>query len=456
MSNIKCQKLKFRGFTLIEALVVLFIFSLIVVTFYSLFTLGIRHIADARNRLGALSLANEKMEIVRNIKYDDIGTVGGEIEGSIAQDETVIENGRQYAVRTLVEYVDDPFDGTGYDDTIWWADYKRVTIIASWSGVAGAEEVKLISRFVPPGLEVEHIGDGILSVNIFSDQSGREGIPNSTVHIVNPETGLDTTKNTDLSGTATFMGSNIGYSIQKYQITVVKTGYETVATMPPYPANPYNPTDVHASVVTGSINVADIVQNKLAALKVSAVDYLGEPLPNIEFHIAGGREMGIQPVLPFDPVYNLDTDGETDSDGEKDFGPVSPGQYAVSLSSLMTDFEIIETNPVSPFSLLSDQSLNFQVKLASKNMTSLLVKVLNNSDSSPIPGAEVRLSDSNGYNATQTASNEGKAFFPVTADVFQSGNYHLSVTAGGFQENSSDVTVSANALKIEEITLTSL
>lgn len=444
------------GFTLIEALIALFIFSLITVTFYSLFSLGLRHIADAKNRLGALSLANEKMEIARNIKYDDIGTIGGEIEGAIPQDEDVIENGRRYSAHTLVEYVDDPFDGIGYEDSIWWADYKRVAITVSWNGVSSNEEVKLVSRFVPPGLEVEHIGDGILSVNIFSDQSGREGIPNSTVHIINPETGLDTIKNTDANGTATFMGSNVGNSIQKYQITVAKTGYETVITMPPYPATPYNPTDVHASVVTGSINVADIVQNKLAALTVSSVDYLGDPLSGIKFHIIGGREMGTQSVLPFDPIYNLDTNSETDSDGEKDFGSVSPGQYAVSLSSLMTEYEIIETNPASPFSLLSDQSLNFQIKLANKNMTSLLIRVLNNSDSSPIPGAEINLSNGSGYDATQIASSEGKAFFPVTADLFQGGTYSVRVTASGFAESNSEITVSANALKIEEITLDSL
>ncbi|MDO8529576.1 MAG: prepilin-type N-terminal cleavage/methylation domain-containing protein [bacterium] len=444
------------GFTLIEALVTLFIFSLIVVTFYSLFTLGMRYIADAKNRLGAVSLANEKMEIVRNIKYDDIGTVGGEIEGYISQDENIVENGRRYAARTLVEYVDDPFDGTGYDDSVWWADYKKVTITISWSGVAGNEEVKLISRFVPPGLEVEHVGDGILSVNIFSDQPGGTGIPNTTVHIVNPETGLDTAKETDNSGNATFMGSNVSNSIQKYQITATKSDYETVNTMPPYPETSYNPIDVHASVVTGSVNVANIVQNKLVVLKVSAIDYLGESLSDIEFHITGGRKIGNQAVSPFDLIYNLDTNEVTASNGEKDFGSVSPGQYSVSLSPSMADYEVIETDPISPFSLLSDQNLNFKIKLADKNATSILIKVLNNSDNSPIPGAQVKLSNSSGYDVTQTASNEGKAFFPVTADLFQSGNYNLSVTAGGFQENNSEATVNINALKIEEIKLISL
>jgi len=70
------------AFTLIEALVVLFVFSLITLTFYSVFTLGGAYIIESKNRLRAVSLANEKMEIIRNLEYDDIGVVGGIPDGA--------------------------------------------------------------------------------------------------------------------------------------------------------------------------------------------------------------------------------------------------------------------------------------------------------------------------------------------------------------------------------------
>jgi len=238
MSKLKQKnKNKNKGFMLIEALTLLFIFALIMVTFYSVFTIGIRYIQDAKNRLGALAVANEKMEIIRNLKYDNIGTVGGTISGNIPQEQTVIENTRSYNVRTQVSYVDDPYDGLAYADTVWFEDYKKVIVTVSWSGVKTSEEVKLISRFVPPGKEVAHAGDGILSVNIFSDQSGGAGVAGSKVQIVNPDTGINTYEETNASGNVTFMGSTVANSIQKYQITVTKDGYETVTTFPPYPKN---------------------------------------------------------------------------------------------------------------------------------------------------------------------------------------------------------------------------
>lgn len=460
------------GFTFIEAMTVLFVFSLITLAFYSLISSGTRFIQDSKNRLGALAAVNEKMEIVRNLQYDDIGTVGGEIEGNIPQDETVVENARQYNVRTLVEYVDDSFDGTGYSDTVWFEDYKRVTITVSWNGInGGQEEVKLVSRFVPPGLEVAHLGDGILSVNIFSDQPGGTGISGSTVHVFNSETGLDTQKQTDASGNAMFMGSNVTDSIQKYEITVTKSEYETVNTMPPYPDTPYNPTDAHASVVTGSINVTNIVQNKLAELEASTIDYLDQPVGNIDFHLVGGRKIGTEAALPpdDDPIYNLDGDYQTNASGEKDFGSVSPGQYQFNLSSSVTGYEFIKTDPdcsyenidgkeVYSFSLSSDQSLDFKVKLAEEDATSLLVEAVRMNDDdtySSVAGAVVKLSDDSGYDVTQTTGANGRVFFPTTSDAFEPGTYDLKITAEGFQENNSQVTVSVNELKIEQVSLTS-
>ena len=62
--KIDCFVRKVQGFTLIEALLVLFIFSLIAVTFYSLFSVGTKHILESKFRLGATAVANERMESV--------------------------------------------------------------------------------------------------------------------------------------------------------------------------------------------------------------------------------------------------------------------------------------------------------------------------------------------------------------------------------------------------------
>jgi type II secretory pathway pseudopilin PulG len=453
------KKNKF-GFTLIEALTVLFIFSLITLTFYSVFSSGSRYIIDAKNRLGAVSLANERMEVVRNLKYSDVGTVDGEVNGNIPQEEDVTENGRTFHVSTLVEYVQDPMDGV-FPADVAFEDYKRVTVTVFWnSSSANQGKVTLTSRFVPPGLEVANPGDGILSVNVYSDQPGGTGIPDSNVHIINTDTGLDTDKQTSSGesslGNATFMGNNIKESIQKYEIEVTKAGYETVRTMPltGTPEIP-KPKFIHASVIAGLLNVAYIAQNKLAEdLKIVTVDHMNQPIADINFHLVGGKELGKDSLD--NPVYNMNEDSKTDSHGEKDYGAVSPGPFTITPSLSSSNYKLIGTTPYSPFSLLHDQNTTFKIKLADVNTTSLLVKIVKNEDLALIPlsGAQVEVKNELiSYDSTLTTDENGTVFFPTDTTPFQAGTYNLIVKNSGYQDSDSQVTVSNNALKEETITM---
>lgn len=438
-----------KGFTLIEALTLLFIFSVITITFYYVLSNGLGYIQNSKNRLGAISVANEKVETIRNLEYDDIGTQNGEISGDIPDDETVLENTKQYDIHTLVEYIDDPFDGLEYSDEIWFEDYKKVTVTVSW----GNGEVKIVSRFVPPGAEVPQPGDGILSINIFSDQSGA-AVSGSTVHVVNSETGLDSEKQTDSVGNVTFSGDKIRNSLQKYKVTVTKSDYETVTTLPPYPDTAFNPVDVHASVVVGMVNVVNFIQNKLADLKISSVDSQNQSVAEVGFIIEGGRKIGTELEFPNNPMYNLDTSDNTGSSGEKSFSDISPGQYALE-PNVSADYELVGTEPVSPFTLHSEESLTFKIKLAKKNVTSLLVKVRDSAESDlSVSGAQVKLSNAFGYDVTQTTGVDGAVVFPNNSDAFEAGDYDLKVTADGFSESNSQVTINLNELKIETIILT--
>lgn len=441
------------AFTLIEALIFLFIFVLITVTFYQVFSVGAKYIIDSKNRLGAVSLANERMEMARNLSYNNLGTDGGTIEGNIPQEQDVTENGRTYHVKTEVTGEDDPFDGVAPADAAF-LDYKKVTIIVTWGGEG---DVRLTSRFVPPGLEVADPNNGILSINIFSDQPGGKGIPHTNVHIKNSETGLDTNLETDDSGNLMLMGNNVTQSIRKYEITVTKDGYETVATMPPYPETPYNPTNIHASVILGSINVANIVQNELADLKIKTEDGLGQAVPDIDFFLIGGKMLGTNASFPNDPVYGINDSYTTGSNGEKDLNDISPGQFIIT-PSISADYELINIDPQDKFSLYSSTPLTVTAKLAPKNVASLLVKVQEDDNGTlvPISGAQVNLSNiatGGTYNTTVVSASNGAAYFPVNTDPLIAGDYELKITAAGFKEGSPAVTIKENELKVESVTL---
>lgn len=449
-------KKRYDGFTLIEALVLLFIFSLITVTFYQVMSVGTAYMVDSKNRLTALAIANEKMEAVRNLKYDNVGTIGGNADGSIPPEENVTVGGRTYNIDNAVEYVDDPLDGVYPADAVF-EDYKKVTIKVAWINGANTEEVKLVSRFVPAGLEVLNPGDGVLFVNVFSDPPDAQPISGATVHVENDETNLIDTETTGDDGQVIFMGSKVTDSVQKYKIKVSKTGYETVETLP-HDYSDYQPKFVHGSVETntGIPNVSNIIQNKLGNLKITTEDYLGQPVPDISFHITGGKIIGNLWTFPNDPVYNLNEDGSTNSEGVKEYGPVSPsnGSYTFTLSSSVTDYELIYTDPPSPFVLFPEQSIDFKVRLASKTAPSLLVKVISSGDSAPVSGAQVTLTNGSDYTANQDTLYNGAAFFPITADPLIPDDYTVEVSADGYSNKEIQTTISVNELKEETIDLT--
>lgn len=440
----------------------LFIFSLITISFYSLISTGSQHIINAKNRLGALALANEKMEVVRNLSYNDIGTDTGAVDGMLKENEQVTKNTRQYDVNTLVEYIDDPFDEQGLPDDNVPTDYKLVTITVSWNSGAGTDSVKLVSRFVPQGLEVLDPDHGILSINIFSDQPGGTGIPSSKVHVVNSETGLDTEVYTNSEGNVILMGDRISDSIQKYEITVTKSGYETAQTYPPYPATAYNPTDVHASVVTGVMNVFNMVQNKLTALSVRITDPLGNPLSGIEYDLKGGRKLGLTEVLLGEEpqvVYSLETSEILGNDGQDDYDNVSPGTYFLEPKLDDSDPYVLVGIPAYlKTDLFSDSSGEITALLAEKNKTGLLVEVGVNGSVplDPLEGALVHIDNGAGFEDELTTSPQGAVYFPKDTDPFPDGNYTVKVTKEGYAEQELGVLVTNGSLAVQQISLVSL
>lgn len=455
----KINKSHKSGFTLIEALIFLFIFSVITMTFYQTYTLGLRYIFESKNRLGAIAVANERMEIIRNLSYSTIGTDdGGEISGDIPHEEDVTRNAGLYHVKTDVGYEDDPMDGLGNNDENGVKnDYKRVSITVSWSG--GQGKVELTSRFVPYGVETEDSDVGTLTVNIHkSDGSGVEG---SSVTVTDTVTGLEIGQyNTDASGNVTLMGDNVHDGSYRYRINVEKSGHETLTTVPPPPPPPttYNPAAglAHASVTSG-IGVANIEQNKVANLEVLTVDYLGtSQVADIDFHIVGGKIIGKDVLAPYDDVYNLDEDGQTNASGSKTYSDKSPGVYGVSLDPSETDYELIDTDPISSFSLAPEADLELKVKLAKKDFASLLLRVeTSEASSQPILGAHVTLSKASpSYGGEADTTSTGTAFFPLDTTALDVGTYDLKVEADGFQTSNTTITIEENKLKTETIKLT--
>jgi len=259
-----------RGFSLVEVIVasalLVVVFAGIAGAFKTILELTFYN----KTKLSALALVNEELELVRNMSYNNIGTVSGIPSGNIPQTETISLNGTDYTRRVLVQYVDAPEDGIGSADTNGIVtDYKKAKVEVSWTTRGTTRKVSAVSSFVPKGMETT-VGGGTFIVNVL-DSAGLP-LANANVHIENnvlvPAISIDTFSNID--GQVVFPGSPAGSS---YEVVVSKTGYSTDKSYDADSSNP-NPNPGHFSVIEGETTVATFQIDLLSSKTVNTFEQI--------------------------------------------------------------------------------------------------------------------------------------------------------------------------------------
>jgi hypothetical protein len=244
------------------------ILLLVILGLYGAFQLGLKVVAQNKARITATALANQKIEIARNLAYQQVGTIGGIPSGSIEENETITRNNIEYTVKTTVGYVDDPFDGLAPDDSLP-NDYKRVKVKVSWPGFLGGEVI-LITDISPKGLETAE-GGGNLLISVF-DALGA-AIGQADIHIVNNQTDpvIDVTYQTNDQGQ--YLVAGAPSSTEAYQITVTKSGYSTDRTYgTDEVANPEKP---HATVLEGKLTEISFSIDRLSSFSINTLSPWG-------------------------------------------------------------------------------------------------------------------------------------------------------------------------------------
>lgn len=438
------QKLKIRnfspGFTLIESLVFLFLFAIISLTFFETYTQGTRLIIDSKNRLGATALANQKMEIIRSIDYDVIGTTTGIPAGDLLEDETVLVNTVKYEVHTFVQYVDDSFDGTVVTGDAIPTDYKRVRVTVAWGDLSVHHSVAIFGNFSPNGVETAGAG-GVLSINVLD--SGGAGVASAAVHIVNGAAGVNIATTTDATGNIMLPGSPAG--VEAYTLTISKNGYYGAVTYPPYPTSAFNPVDVHASVVAGVLNQKTMVMDQSSDITLTTKDPFGTAIPSIGHTLAGGRILGTNPVSG-DAVFEFSNVNTTDASGIVSHADQSYGQYTLTLSG--TDYQFLKFSPESAvaneFTATAGIATDVTAILMDKRIGSVYVKVQSQADGSALVGANVKLSNATlPYDVTVVTDQYGYAYFPTALPALVAGTYDVEVTLANYDTFTTTTTVTS-------------
>jgi len=446
-----------RGATLIEALVLLFVFSVATLSFYSVFSLGIRYITQSKDRTIAISLANEKMELLRNLSYDNVAIVGGIPNGSIDPDETVTVGDKSFHITTDIKYYDDSDDGTlaGSPTDAVPNDYKIAVINVAWGGESDNEKISLSTRFVPPGIE-SSAGGGALSLNAI-DFSGMP-VANVAVHLVNnnisPAVNYNTS--TDANGNLLLQGVPADTG-QNYEITLSKSNYETVKTYPPTGVG-FVPKDVHMSVIEGILNNETLEMNLLSDLNLKSVDPFGTAIADASFDLVGGRRLDDGSSTA---VYSYNSSETTDNDGEFSFSDESPGEYEVTITGdTDTDYEFWKLNPGvdennKKVNVAPGTTVDADMILIDKTLDAVFVTVTDTDTGDFIENAHINLKNETlGYDVTLDTDKYGVAYFPATLDTpLQNGaEYQMKITADNY--DSATDTVIVNTYTSKDITLT--
>jgi len=256
-----------RGFSFVEVLVTSAVIVLVFGGLAASFQAMIALVGNSKVKAGAISVANERIEYMRSLSYDAVGTVSGIPEGLIAQNATSSLNGIVYTERTLVQYVDAPEDGLGVADSNGIpSDYKRVKIEISWNFKGQTKSIELVTNIIPRGVETT-LGGGTLTVNVFD--SSVQPISSAAVHVYNDTTTstIDTTVYTNPDGVATFPGAP---AAANYQIDVSKNFYSRDQTYTASTTNP-NPNPQHVAVLQSDVSTMNFAIDQLSDLEIKTI-----------------------------------------------------------------------------------------------------------------------------------------------------------------------------------------
>ncbi|MBU4216903.1 prepilin-type N-terminal cleavage/methylation domain-containing protein [Candidatus Parcubacteria bacterium] len=249
-----------KGFTLIEVTVSLAIIAVLILGVYSLVILSLRITADNKNYVSAIEIANQKMEQIRNMPYDNVGTIDSSIVSGTIPQIVTIERGGVFTVTTNVTMPNDPYDDIAGVDTIP-NDYKQATVKVGWESSYGPKSISVFSKIVSKTKEVA-AGYGLLELH--SVDSNGLPVPNANVYIDNDILVPAMHEHTTVTDANGILNMALLKSFQGYKITVSKAGYSTDYSLDPASGL----TPIHLSITEGNKTAESFSIDKLATLIV--------------------------------------------------------------------------------------------------------------------------------------------------------------------------------------------
>ncbi|MCB9805749.1 hypothetical protein H6775_01150 [Candidatus Nomurabacteria bacterium] len=372
---------KSRGFGLVETIVGVAVFTVIAVSAWQAFGAILNGVKYLRIKAAAINLANEQIEVIRNLPYDHVGILQGLPDGKIPHEQVMGVGNIVFLVTTTIRNIDDPFDGEigGTPNDLSPADNKLVEVQVECNDGCGVPAIVLTTRVAPVALETT--GDnGALFIQVF-DSNGLplEGVD---VHVENnqsdPVIVIDDETNSE--GMLQIVDAPPG--TEAYEISVSKYGYSSDRTYAYGDADNPVPDKLHANVVQGQITQVSFSIDKVSAMNITSLDDTCSNVGSLDFQLTGAKVIGLN-------TYKYYQNHITNSGGRLNLDDLEWDAY----SFLITDpgYFLAGTNPILPLNLAPDSEQDVDLIVADQNPNALLVKVVDSSTELPLADAVVTL-----------------------------------------------------------------
>jgi hypothetical protein len=252
-----------RGMSLMDVVIGTALIVLVFLALFGILRASLLLSSLVKKQAAATALANNQMEYIRSLPYDEVGTIAGIPSGTIPQNFGITSDNVIYNVRTFIDYYDDPADGTGAADTNGITiDYKRIKVTVSYTTHNTPKQVTLVSNYSPSGLETTN-GGGTLQ--LFVVNSSGSPVSGASVHIVSTTLGVDLTTISDATGIVYLPGA---LPATDYNVSVTKTGYSTAQTYLRDATN-QNPTPGYLTVVQNQVTSGTFAIDVLGNLTIN-------------------------------------------------------------------------------------------------------------------------------------------------------------------------------------------
>ena len=378
--------------------------------------------ALTKAKSSAIALANERVEHVRALAYDDVGTLGGIPAGLIEAEEDATVNDVPFGVHTFVQYVDDAADGLGASDENGVpADYKRVRVAVSYAISGVGKEVSLVTNVAPSGIETTE-GGGTLRIDVANET----GVPvaGATVHIENTDTNpdIDVITFTNTDGLVYLPGAPPATG---YVITVTKAGYDSESTYDQTEANP-NPTPGHLTVAEGETTTGTFAIDRTGSLTIFASSLETEeasstPLSGVSITLVGNKTIGSTALGA--PIYKTIEAQETNAEGAAGF-VLETDVYALSVEG----YDVASSCLPAPYTFPPDGYITPELTLVPETPNWLLVFVRDGAGAL-VSGATVELSRG-AFSETVLTDSCGNAYFGGFGTAHD--DYALTISKTGY------------------------